>query len=207
MTHSLHREGPSLEKDFVWLMYQTKGINDDNIRQKAEAFLEVVEEVGSKNWGDVKTGPLVSFSREEIIENLTEKSRLRGIFTSKNKVTEFLKKIKEKDIGLSVIISGPLEETFEACEKSDLEPHTVNYSLGIFGNKERLADKKTLAITTMCGHHLIPDGVVENLRESVREGRYSPEKAALKLAKLCPCGIFNQDRATKLLTTEKQAKK
>lgn len=41
-----------------------------------------------------------------------------------------------------------------------MKPHTVNYSLGVFGKKELLADSDSLAITTMCGHHMIPDGFV-----------------------------------------------
>ena len=37
MTHSLHRSGDieSQKKDYVWFMYQTKGINDVDIKPKA----------------------------------------------------------------------------------------------------------------------------------------------------------------------------
>ncbi len=56
MTHSLHRFGEkeSLRGDFVWLMYQAKGINDENIKPKAEEFIAAAEAVGCENWGDVK---------------------------------------------------------------------------------------------------------------------------------------------------------
>jgi hypothetical protein len=59
MTHSLHRSGDieSLKKDFVWFMYQTKGVNDKDIKPKALEFIAAAEAFGSENWGDVKTGP------------------------------------------------------------------------------------------------------------------------------------------------------
>ena len=88
MTHSLHR------------------VNDDDIKPKALEFTAVAEAVGSENWGDVKTGPKLRYSIEEIKDGITDKSRLRGIFTKKEQVVDFLKQIKKKDLGMSVIISG-----------------------------------------------------------------------------------------------------
>ncbi|HHY42751.1 MAG TPA: hypothetical protein GX514_07885 [Thermoanaerobacterales bacterium] len=98
MTHSLHRSGDieSLRGDFVWFMYQSKGINDTGIKEKAQEFIAAAEIVGSENWGDVKTGPIVSSSKEYIKENISNKSRIRGVFTKREQVIEFLKIIKEK---------------------------------------------------------------------------------------------------------------
>ena len=63
MTHSLHRSGDieSQKKDFVWFMYQTKGVNDKNIKPKALEFIAAAEAVGAENWGDVKTGPTIFY--------------------------------------------------------------------------------------------------------------------------------------------------
>jgi ABC-2 type transport system permease protein len=60
MTHSLHRSGTpeSLRGDYVWFMYQSKGINDKNIAPKAMEFIAAAEAVGSENWGDVKSGSI-----------------------------------------------------------------------------------------------------------------------------------------------------
>ena len=68
MTHSLHRSGDieSQKGDYVWFMYQTKGVNDVDIKPKALEFIAVAEAVGSENWGDVKTGPKLRYSIEEI---------------------------------------------------------------------------------------------------------------------------------------------
>jgi len=49
---------------------------------------------------------------------------------------------------------------------------------------------------------MVPDGVVTDMREQVGKGKTTPEKAGLKLAAACPCGIFNQKRAEELLRLE-----
>lgn len=204
MTHSLHRCGRLQERDFVWLLYHVKGVNDGNLVERLRRAIEIVEEVGSANWGDVKSGPIVSVSPAEIKEKLTEKSRIRGVFTSRDQVTKFLKKMKDADLGFCVIISGMLDQVFSACQEAGVKPHTLNYSLGVFGKKELLADEDTLAITTMCGHHMIPGEFVAETRREVRNGKMSPQKASLEFAELCPCGIFNPERARELLILEKE---
>ncbi len=204
MTHSLHRCGRIQERDFVWLLYHVKGVNDANIVERLRKAIAIIEEVGAVNWGDVKSGPVVSVPPEETKKNLTEKSRIRGVFTSPDQVEKFLEKMKEADLGFCVIISGVLDQVYAACEAAGVQPHTLNYSLGVFGKRELLADENTLAITTMCGHHMVPDGFVAETREMVKKGNLSSEKAALDLAQLCPCGIFNQERAKELLAWEKE---
>jgi hypothetical protein len=139
---------------------------------------------------------------EEVKARLTEKSRLRGVFTSEAQITQFLTRMKAADLGLCVIITGPLQNVQNACRTAGLTPHTINYSIGVFGKTDAIADEKTLAITTMCGHHMIPDRYVERTRSKVRRGKTSATKAALKMAKMCPCGIFNQERAEALLASE-----
>ena len=121
MTHSLHRCGKMQEKDFVWLLYHVKGVNDANLVERLRKAIAIIEEVGSVNWGDVKSGPVVSVSAAEIKEKLTEKSRIRGAFTSRDQVTKFLKKMKEADLGFCVIISGLLDQVFSFLSGSGSE--------------------------------------------------------------------------------------
>ena len=202
MTHSLHRCGRLQEQDYVWLLYHVKGVNDANLTERMRRALAIAEDAGSINWGDVKSGPIVNLSADEVKAKLTDKSRLRGVFTSEAQVTQFLTGIKTADTGLCVIITGPLQNVHNACRAAGITPHTINYSIGVFGKKEALADGETLAITTMCGHHMVPDRYVERVRSKVRRGKTGAEKAALKMAKMCPCGIFNQQRAAALLASE-----
>ena len=201
MTHSLHRSGKieSQKRDFNWFMYQTKGVNDKDIRPKALEFIAAAEAVDSENWGDVRTGPITRFSSEEIREKITDKSRIRGVFTKKAQVVEFLKRIKEKDLGQSVVITGVLSEVLPACKEAKVQPHSINYSLGVWGKKEYLPDDITLSITTMCGHHMIPPKFVKHIMEQVEKKRLTPEEGAVRLSDFCYCGIFNQVRCAEII--------
>ena len=209
MTHSLHRSGDleSQKKDFNWFMYQTKGVNDKNIRDKALEFIATAEAWHSENWGDVKTGPLTRFSSEEIRKNISDKSRIRGVFTSREQVVGFLKDIKAKDLGMSVVITGVLSEVLPACKEAGVTPHSINYSLGVWGNKSRLPDDDTLSITTMCGHHMIPPKFVEDVQKQVDKGKITAEEGAEKLSNFCYCGIFNQIRCAEILNIVSEKKK
>lgn len=201
MTHSLHRSGDleSQKKDFVWFMYQTKGVNDVNIKSKALEFIAAAEAIGSENWGDVKTGPITRFSPEEIKTKISDKSRIRGVFTRREQVVEFLKRIKEKDLGQSVVITGVLSEVLPACKEAGVTPHSINYSLGVWGRKEKLPDDTTLSITTMCGHHMIPPKFVKHIMKQVEAGKMTPEQGANRLSDFCYCGIFNQVRCADII--------
>jgi hypothetical protein len=100
---------------------------------------------------------------------------------------------------LSVVVSGLLEEVLPACREAGVTPHTINYSLGVWGRKDKLPPDDILAITTMCGHHMISPRLVEKLIAEVKQGRFTPREAALKLSSFCHCGIFNHIRAEKLI--------
>ncbi|MDY3213313.1 MULTISPECIES: hypothetical protein [Pyramidobacter] len=201
MTHSLHRSGSieSQKNDFVWFMYQTKGVNDKNIKPKALIFIEAAQHQGSENWGDVKTGPITQLPPEEIKEKLTDKSRIRGVFTKREQVIGFLKEIKAADTGESCIITGVLSEVIPCCKAAGVKPHSINFSLGVWGNKGILPDEDTLSITTMCGHHMIPPKFVQYIVDQVDKGKLSPEEGSRRLSTFCYCGIFNPVRCTDII--------
>jgi hypothetical protein len=192
-----------LKKDFNWFMYQTKNVNDKDIRPKALEFIAAAEAEGSENWGDVKTGPITQFSPEYIKERISDKSRIRGVFTNQKQVVGFLKAIKAKDLGQSVVITGVLSEVLPACKEAGVKVHSINYSLGVFGRKEKLPDDHTLSITTMCGHHMLPPKYVQYMQSKVDKGLIGAEEAAKDLARFCYCGIFNQVRCCDLLRKKK----
>lgn len=201
MSHSLHRSGSieSQKHDFVWFMYQTKGINDKDIKPKAMIYIQAAERQGSENWGDVKTGPITRFSPDHIKENLSDKSRIRGVFTRREQVIGFLKEVKEADVGQSCVITGLLSEVIPCCREAGITPHSANFSLGVWGNKGILPDEDTLSITTMCGHHMIPPKFVQYIVDQVDRGRMTPEEGAVKLSDFCYCGIFNHVRCAGLI--------
>lgn len=207
MTHSLHRRGSlaSLSHDYVWQPYPAQNINDKNLPEKFGAIIDIVEELGSPNWGDIKTGPRVAVDAATIKEKLTQKSRVRGVFTEKAQVEEFLRRMKALDTGLSLVISGITDKVLDACRETGLKPHSVNLSLGVWGKKELLPPEEVLEVTTMCGHHMVSSSIVRLIAERVRKGALTPQQGGRRLAGLCPCGIFNPERASALL--EKMARK
>lgn len=202
MSHSLHRSGTieSQKHDFCWFMYQTKGVNDKDIKPKALVYIEAAERQGSENWGDVKTGPITRFDSAEIKDKLSDKSRIRGVFTNREQVVGFLKEIKEKDVGMSCVITGLISEVIPCCKEAGVKPHSANFSLGVWGNKGILPDDEILAITTMCGHHMIPPKFVNYIIDQVQKGKMTAEQGAHRLSDFCYCGIFNQVRAADLIT-------
>ncbi|MBQ7092072.1 MAG: hypothetical protein IJN83_05410 [Clostridia bacterium] len=201
MSHSLHRSGSieSQKKDFCWFMYQTKGVNDKNIKPKALIYINAAEKNNSENWGDVKTGPITRYDSQEIKDKLSDKSRIRGVFTKREQVIGFLKEIKAADIDQSCVISGLIDEVAACCKEAGIKPHSANYSLGVWGNTGILPDDDTLAITTMCGHHMIPPKFVQYIVDQVDKGKITPEEGGLRLSEFCYCGIFNQVRAAELI--------
>lgn len=201
MTHTMHRFGTqeSLKGDFVWLFYPSVYVKVDNLIEKTVTTIDIIEECNCVNWGDVKNTIILAAETDEIKNKLREDSRIRGVFISRDDVVRFLKKMKEADLGVPVIISGLLSEILPAVEESGLKPHTINFSLGIWGKKELLPADEILAITTMCGHHMISPGIAERVIQDVATGKMTARNASMKIAPLCACGIFNQVRAEKLI--------
>lgn len=202
MTHTLLRTGTieSQKEEFCWLVYQSKGINDTGFVKTALDYLASVEAVGGDNWGDTKTGSRHQVGPQAVKDGLQDNSRIRGVFSSREKTVEFLEDIIEKQLGKSVLIAGILPEVAKICEEVGIVPHAVNFSLGVWGKKEKLVDNKTLAITTMCGHHMIPSAYVQLIQQEVDGGVITPEEAAKKLASFCYCGVFNPVRCAKILS-------
>lgn len=120
MTHSLHRCGKLQEKDYVWQLYHVKGINDQNLNARLKKAIDIAEKCGSINWGDVKSGTIASISSEKIKAKLTNKSRIRGVFSSQEQTAVFIKRMKKADLGLCVIIAGVLDRVLEACKTAKI---------------------------------------------------------------------------------------
>ena len=203
MTHSLHRIGTeeNLLNDYVLLITPAMGINQTNSRLKMLSVLDILTEIQPNNIGSYEIGTIYSgVTIEDIKENMPETPRVRCCFDNKEKMFDLLRHLKELDLGLSVVISGLNTEVVEMAKALDIEPHSVNYSLGIFGKTERLSDNAVLEIMTMCGHGMISSNLIQKMIDQVQSGEKTPEEAAEELAKPCVCGIFNVHRATELLS-------
>jgi hypothetical protein len=122
-----------------------------------------------------------------------------AVYTNKDDIIGLLKELKEADLGLSIVVSGVFEETFDACERAGIEPHTVNMSLETWGKTELLPKSPVLELCTMCGHAMIAPKLAETLMDRVKRGGMTPEEAAVELGKQCTCNIFNTARAAEII--------
>lgn len=202
MTHTLHRQGStdSLEEDFVLLMLPAPGYNVAGSADKLRRFLDIVLMHDPVNFGVVKKGNRFTVSAEELKGRITEGNCVHAVFRDRASLEAALRAVKEADLGISVTATGLFQSIGATCEHLGITPHTVQYSLGIWGDQGSYRPAEAvLDVITMCGHGLVPAALVERLIEEIHTGERSPEAAATELARICGCGVFNQSRAAHLM--------
>lgn len=202
MTHSLHRRGTckNLKDDYVVLVTPAVGINHEGSKEKLRKILDRVFQLGPNNIGSYETGTIFTGATlSEIKETLSETPRVRCCFDDREKVKELLSYIREEGFGLSVTVSGLIHDVEDMCQELDIKPHSINLSLGLFGRTHALPVEDVLEYVTMCGHGMISKDLVKKLIEDVRSGKKDKEEAATLMAQPCICGIFNTERAQRLL--------
>jgi hypothetical protein len=209
MTHTLHRLGSinSLKNDYIVLIMKSNETKKKGPMRPRDAFRRVIAmslflspHVRAKTQEALSRFHFVQrfLNRESSVLNSEGISGLT-VIGNKDGVADFLKRLKDLDVGSSVVVSGLFSEVDDCLRTIGLCPHTVQYSLGIFGKAELLPSEQILEITTMCGHHLISPRLVEKLVQDVENQKITPRKAARTMAKLCQCGAFNVPRATELV--------
>jgi hypothetical protein len=176
-----------------------KGVNEVGSNVKLQRFLEIMNQYGPVNLGDMRTGNRYITTSQKIIDKASDTSIVHGVFDNRESLIRALKALKEEDLGISVIVSGLLGDVQECCQEAGVKRHTCETSLGIWGKKERLPDEDILRFTTMCGHGQVPFNLVKKMIADIKEGRLSVGEAAEELAKPCQCGVFNPKRAEAML--------
>jgi len=216
LTNTLHRygSGESFKDDFIVFAISARGINDTGAVGKQQRFLEIARKYNPVNMGDASHGavyhpsknlnPLVHWRRnlapdfDTVVRGISCPTTVAAVFDNPDSVVAFVKELKDADIGLSINISGALDKVQECARRAGLERHSVEYSLGFFGQTDRMADSRTLELSTMCGHGMLSFSFVSKLMEWVKQGRRTPEQASTTLARFCSCGVFNTTRACRL---------
>lgn len=209
MSHSAHRFGTKeeLRRDYVIFVRPAKGLDDVNEETRKETLRKTKElaDIALKyepvNLGRTGAGCTAQGGDYDEIMNCREFNGFMSVFTEKEKAKEVLKEFKEKDAGFSVVASGLTEDIFDICKEVGLKPHTILYSLGVWGKTELLPGKDHLKIITLCGHSMISPPMIDHYVEEIQKGEITPEGAGKKLAKPCPCGIFNVPRTVEVLRT------
>jgi hypothetical protein len=205
MTHSLHRYGTkeNLQNDYVFYIRGMKIGDCYNQLQKVSEILLAEGPVNSRFHAQKKN--FASDAVKDVSKSIEDIRGYACVFSSKERTKRVLKKLKEADIGLSVVVSGLIDEVVKMTKETGLKPHTVNLSLGIHGKKKALLpDDKVLELTTMCGHGLVGSMLVKTVFEKIINGKMSFKAGSRLLASQCPCGIFNLDRCEELFLASKE---
>ena len=201
MTHTLHRRGDreSLSRDYIVFTMSAKGVNEEGSAERMKKFLGILLAHRPVNYGDMVTGNCHVKSQEEILNNIQSTSIVHGVFTDDAAVIAVLKELKAADLGVSVVVTGVHDATEESCRQSGIAKHTVENSLGIFGQYKKLPADEILQLTTMCGHGMVPANLVERVLTQVKRGKKTLREGALELTRPCHCGVYNPVRAEQLL--------
>lgn len=204
MTHSLHRQGSveSLKDDFVMYARCSRGVNMEGAAPKVRRIVNIVFDEGPSNAGDSPHRASIAAGNMTREAALAFQEDTRGFiccFDDREKMKRVLKQLKEEDLGISIVVSGLIDEVMGMAREVGLKPHTINLSLGLRGKKELLPSAEVQEFTTMCGHGLVARHLVEKALAEVQAGTRTPEEAARTVGKSCICGIVNLTRGARLL--------
>lgn len=217
MTNTLHRYGPpeTLENDFIVFAMAARGVNDQGSVEKFREFLRIARRHRPVNLGDATKGgiyrpskhlnPFAHWFRKDerdpdgLVHGVDQPTVVSAVFDNKEDLRSFLKDVKEADLGLSINISALTDRADEVATEAGITRHSVEYSLGFFGALDKLPDRATLSLATMCGHGMISFNFAKKMIDWVKGGRRSPEQASTYMARFCTCGIFNTTRSCKIL--------
>ena len=217
MTNTLHRFGDaeSFRDDYVVFAIASRGRNDQDAVPKLRRFLELAVPFKPVNLGDATHGGALRPSKhmnptshwkrdmtpnfEAVIAGVDSTTTCAAVFDNRVAAEDFVKRVKEEDLGLSVNISTSIDGAEQCCFAAGIPRHSVGYSLGFEGKTEKLPNSQVLMLSTMCGHGMVGNSLAKKMIDWVKEGRRTPEEAVTYMARFCSCGVFNPARAKRIL--------
>jgi hypothetical protein len=209
MTNTLHRRGTptGLKNDFVIFCTMAKGVNSQGSGPKIQEFIRICLKYKPVNMGDGYLGNILQedVGIQKFLSERTDGEGAAAVFTDLDTLQKVIDELIRADLGISINISGLLDEVQSCCRKGGRERHSVEHSLGVWGAKDRLPEREILEVNTLCGHGMVSFNLIRKMVEYVKLRRLTPQKAANIMAKCCECGAFNPVRAEQLL--EKMVKR
>ncbi|HJT87339.1 MAG TPA: hypothetical protein VJ732_05770, partial [Bryobacteraceae bacterium] len=195
MTNTLHRYGDaaSFRDDYVVFAIPSRGRNDVDSVPKLQQFLRMALPFHPVNLGDARNGGALRPSRsmkptshwrreaapdfEAVIAGLDAPTTAAAVFENLAAAEDFVKAVRQADLGLSVNISTSIDGAEQCCDAAGLCRHSVGYSLGFEGKTEHLPHADVLVLSTMCGHGMVSASLAQKMIDWVKEGRRTPEQA------------------------------
>ncbi len=211
MTNTLHRQGTieSLKNDYIIFTHTAKGITREGSGPKIREFMRICLKYHPVNIGDYIRGNMHQddIDIQKLISDQGDGEGAAAVFTDLGTLQKVVEELIQADLGLSINISGLMDEVQACCRKAGLERHSAEHSLGFWGSRDRLPEREILELNTMCGHGMVSFNLVRKMIEYVKLRRLTPQKAAKIMAKCCECGAFNPTRAQILLERMSKGKK
>jgi len=203
MTNTLHRQGTreSLKRDYVIFAHTAKGITREGSAPKLQEFMRICLKYHPGNMGENKQGNMLQedIDIQRLIGNLGDGAVASAVFTDLDTLQKVIEELIRADLGISINISGLLDEVQACCRKAGLTRHSAEHSLGFWGARDRLPEREILQFNTLCGHGMVSFNLIRKMIEYVKLRRLTPNKAARIMAKCCECGAFNPLHAELLL--------
>jgi hypothetical protein len=178
-----------------------KGINDKGAAPKIREFLRICLKYHPINLALFKEGTILQegFDIHKAISTIEDGSLVTAVFEDLDTLKQVIEDLIRADLGISINISGLLDEVQACCRKAGIERHSVEHSLGVWGARDRLPEKNVLELNTMCGHGMVSFNLIRKMIDYVKLRRLTTKEAARVMAKCCACGAFNPARAEMLL--------
>lgn len=202
MTNTLHRQGAAenLREDYIIFVTLARGINREGSAPKIHEFIKICNKYSPVNTGSSKIGSVLQDDIEfDDMMNLKDGSTSAAVFTDLDTLQKVLADLIDANLGISINISGLLEEVQECCHKNGIERHSVEHSLGFWGATDLLPKREVVEINSLCGHGLVSFTLIRKMMEQVRMRKLTPKDAARIMGKCCECAVFNTKRAEKFL--------
>ncbi|MDF1592498.1 MAG: hypothetical protein P1P89_13355 [Desulfobacterales bacterium] len=201
MSHSLHRYGTveNLQNDYTFYARSSRWVNREGCGAKLRKIFNIMISEKAVNFGHSEKSLKPGLSAVAYAEGLENAYGVSGCFSDPKVLKSFLLKYKAADTGISLVVSGLIDEIVKIAKEIDIRPHTAFLSLGVHGKRALLPQENVMEITTMCGHGLVSSRLAAAVMKKVRTGKMTPQEGARFLARPCPCGIFNIDRCQVLL--------
>ena len=203
MTNTLHRRGTpaSLKNDYVIFCTMAKGINSKGSGPKIQEFIRICLKYNPVNMGDGYMGNILQedVGVQKFLADRADGEGAAAVFTDLDTLQKVIDELIRADLGISINVSGLLDEVQACCRKAGMERHSVEHSLGVWGAKDRLPERDILDVNTLCGHGMVSFNLIRKMVEHIQLRRLTPQKAANLMAQCCECGAFNPVRAEQLL--------
>jgi hypothetical protein len=107
---------------------------------KLRKILEIYMSEDYVNFGSSHSGASIAggLDPQEYAKTLDNSYGIITTWAKRSAVEGVLKKIRDDNPGISIVVSGLIDEVVDICRSCGLRPHTATLSLGIYGKRALL---------------------------------------------------------------------